>query len=142
MESLVNGENIDNAVVDAWSGYLISLESLRVSYLKKIKCPRDKKMFGNESKANTSITNYLMDVETVNERAERKNMINLFDLACGLETEGIKQNTMLARLRKRYAATLLLSKCNMHSDSVCAQLVGIQVAEVHVKRMKLPTRGK
>ncbi|GKE76534.1 hypothetical protein Tco_1542654, partial [Tanacetum coccineum] len=30
--------------------------------------------------------------------------------ACRLETEGRKQNTMLARLRKRYAATLLLSK--------------------------------
>ncbi|GKF64304.1 hypothetical protein Tco_0187752, partial [Tanacetum coccineum] len=58
--------------------------------------------------------------------------------ACRLETEGRKQNTMLARLRKRYAATLLLSKCNMHS----AQLDGIQVAEVPVKRMKLPTRGK
>nr|GEY29712.1 C2 calcium-dependent membrane targeting [Tanacetum cinerariifolium] len=128
-EDVVHGR--DNAVVDTWSGYLIFLESLRVSYLKKIECPRDKKMFGNESKANTSITNYLMDVETVNERVERKNMINLVDL-----------NTMLARLRKRYAATLLLSKCNMHSDSVCAQLDGIQVAEVPVKRMKLPTRGK
>nr|GEX42620.1 C2 calcium-dependent membrane targeting [Tanacetum cinerariifolium] len=59
--------------------------------------------------------------------------------ACRLETEGRKQDMMLAHLRKRYAATLLLSKCNMHSDSVRAQLDGIQVAEVPVKRIKLPT---
>ncbi|GJU02284.1 hypothetical protein Tco_1112622 [Tanacetum coccineum] len=62
--------------------------------------------------------------------------------ACGLETEGRKQNTMLGRLRKRYAATLLLSKFNMHSYIVRAQLEGIQVAEGPVKRMKLPARGK
>ncbi|GKB88737.1 hypothetical protein Tco_0961009, partial [Tanacetum coccineum] len=87
MESLVNGENIDNAVVDAWSEYLNTLESLRGENSMSrfflptfIVCQHDKKMFGNESKANTSITNFLLDVETVNERAGRQNMINLVDL--------------------------------------------------------------
>ncbi|GJY40008.1 C2 calcium-dependent membrane-targeting protein [Tanacetum coccineum] len=84
MESLVNGENIDNAVVDAWSEYLNSLESLRgENSMSRFFLPTfivDKKMFGNESKANKSITNFLMDVETLNERAGRKNIINLVDL--------------------------------------------------------------
>ncbi|GKC57052.1 hypothetical protein Tco_1084650, partial [Tanacetum coccineum] len=84
MESLANGENIDNAVVDAWSEYLKSLENLRVeNSMSRFFLPTfivDKKMFGIESKANTSITNFLMDVETVNEHAGRKNMINLVDL--------------------------------------------------------------
>nr|GEY48283.1 hypothetical protein [Tanacetum cinerariifolium] len=209
MESLVNGENIDNAVMDAWSEYLNSLKSLRgensMSRFFLLTFIVDKKMFGDEFKANTSITNFLMDVETPNERTGRKNMINLFLVsiffpslchiqvnllnpnktasvsrvevtredfdwqtdkrlndygvflmrhmeaymgtiiskwACRLETKGRKQNTMLARLRKTYATTLLLSKCNVHSDSVRAQLDGIQVAEVPVKRMKLPTRSQ
>nr|GEZ08975.1 C2 calcium-dependent membrane targeting [Tanacetum cinerariifolium] len=219
MESLVNGENIDNAVVDAWSGYLNSLESLR----GEIRCQD----FSYQRLL--CITNYLMDVETVNERAERKNMINLVDLVfipvsnyghkfliCinlkflkvnmidsknNLTKEGYHKSIIvtntndmvvatvlqksfcayLARLNPnktasvlrvevtredfdwktdkrpndsgvfwmchmeriwRYAATLLLLKCNMHSDSVYAQLDGIQVAEVPVKRMKLPTRCK
>ncbi|GJX41857.1 hypothetical protein Tco_0256847 [Tanacetum coccineum] len=90
MESLVNGENIDNAALDAWFEYLNSLENLRgensmsrfflPTFIVKNECPRDKKMFGIESKANTSITNFLMDAETVNERVGRKNMINLVDL--------------------------------------------------------------
>ncbi|GKB43049.1 hypothetical protein Tco_0887991 [Tanacetum coccineum] len=186
MESLANGENIDNAVVDAWSKYLKSLENLRgENSMSRFFLPTFIVMFGIESKANTSITNFLMDVETVNERAGRKNMINLVDLqkrfcnyrarlnpnkvaavlrvevtredfywqtdkrpndsgvflmrhmeaymgtiiskwACGMETEGRKQNTLLGHLRKRYAATLLLSKCNMHSDNVRAQLEGIE----------------
>nr|GFB45684.1 ulp1 protease family, C-terminal catalytic domain-containing protein [Tanacetum cinerariifolium] len=53
--------------------------------------------------------------------------------AWGLKTEGRKQNTLLGRLRKRYVTTLLLSKCNMHSDSVRAQLDDIEVDDVPVK---------
>ncbi|GJZ43884.1 C2 calcium-dependent membrane-targeting protein [Tanacetum coccineum] len=298
MESLVNGENIDNAVVDAWSEYLNSLESLRgensmsrfflptfIVNLKKTLILRDCaealyenfldyfRYCGTEYRRysiwsvtltsdSVRINDYSMNTApvirkaTVSERAGRQNMINLVDLvfipvsnyghkflicinmkfpavnlidsknnltkecyhksiivtntndmvvatvlqksfcgyldrlnpnkaaavlrvevkredfywqtdkrpndsgvflmrhmeaymgtiiskwACGLETEGRKQNTMLGRLRKRYAATLLLSKCNMHSYIVRAQLEGIQVAEGPVKRMKLPARGK
>ncbi|GJT83223.1 hypothetical protein Tco_1057565 [Tanacetum coccineum] len=61
---------------------------------------------------------------------------------CGLEAEGKNQNTMLGRLRKRYAATLLLSECNLHRDSIRARLDDIKVANVPVKKMKLPRVGK
>nr|GEZ33267.1 hypothetical protein [Tanacetum cinerariifolium] len=60
----------------------------------------------------------------------------------GLEAEGKNQNTLLGRLRKRYAVTLLLSECNLHRDNIRAQLNGIEVANVPDKRMKLPRVGK
>nr|GEU86575.1 ulp1 protease family, C-terminal catalytic domain-containing protein [Tanacetum cinerariifolium] len=62
--------------------------------------------------------------------------------SCRLETEGRKHNTLLGRLRKKYDATLLLLECNMHRDSVRTQLDVIEVADVPVKRMKLPMGGK
>lgn len=62
--------------------------------------------------------------------------------SCGLEKEGKKQNNMLDRLRKRYAATLMLSECNIHSDSNRARLEAIEAANVPVKRMKLPKGRK
>nr|GEZ86515.1 C2 calcium-dependent membrane targeting [Tanacetum cinerariifolium] len=61
---------------------------------------------------------------------------------CGLEAEGKNQNTLLSRLRKRYAVTLLLSECNLHRDNIRAQLNDIEVANVLDKRMKLPKVGK
>ncbi|GKC55050.1 hypothetical protein Tco_1077795, partial [Tanacetum coccineum] len=61
---------------------------------------------------------------------------------CGLDADGKKQNTQLGRLRKRYATTLLLSECNLHRDSIRAQLNDIEVANVPGKRMKLPRVGK
>nr|GFA62243.1 hypothetical protein [Tanacetum cinerariifolium] len=81
----------------------------------------------------------LKDEDVVHDHGKRKYTKSQ---ATRLETKGRKQNIMLAHLRKRYAATLLLLKCNMHSNSVRAQLDGIQVAEVPIKRMKLPMRGK
>ncbi|GJU98869.1 hypothetical protein Tco_1328140 [Tanacetum coccineum] len=156
MESLVNGEIIDNGVVDAWCEFLNSLEILRgENSMSRFFLPTfvvDKKLFGSEAKANESVTRFMMDVEKVNERARKKNTLKQVDLAhmgkvmskwdCGLEAKGKKQNTMLGRLRKRYATTLLLSECNLHRDSIRAQLNDIEVATVPVKKMKLPKVGK
>nr|GEU55341.1 ulp1 protease family, C-terminal catalytic domain-containing protein [Tanacetum cinerariifolium] len=183
MESLVNGENIDNVVMDAWSEYLNSLKSLRVNMIDS------KNNLTNEGYHKTVIVTNTNDmvVATVLQKSfcdylarlnpnkiasvlrvevtredfdwqtdKRPNDYGVFltrymkaymgtiisKWACGLETKRRKQNMMLAHLRKRYAAKLLLSKCNVYSDSVRAQLDGIQVAEVHVKRMKLPTRAQ
>nr|GEW30733.1 C2 calcium-dependent membrane targeting [Tanacetum cinerariifolium] len=134
MECLVNGEIIDNGVVDAWCEFLNSLESLRIENLmSRFFLPTfvvDKKLFGSEAKANESVTKFIMDVEKVNERVGKKDMLKKVDLAymgnvmskwdCGPEVEGKKQNTMLGCLRKRYAATLLLLECNLHMDSIRA----------------------
>ncbi|GKD33839.1 hypothetical protein Tco_1249348 [Tanacetum coccineum] len=54
---------------------------------------------------------------------------------CGLETEGKKM--MLGHLRKRYDATLVLLECNMHRDSIRAQLDGFEV--VPTGRVVVPT---
>nr|GEW84937.1 C2 calcium-dependent membrane targeting [Tanacetum cinerariifolium] len=61
---------------------------------------------------------------------------------CGLEVEDKKKNTKLGHLRKRYDVTLLLSECNLHRDSIRAQLNDIEVANVPRKRIKLPRAGK
>nr|GEY37255.1 C2 calcium-dependent membrane targeting [Tanacetum cinerariifolium] len=139
MKSLVNGENIDNAVMDAWYGYMNSLESLR----GEIRCQD----FSYQRLL--CFTNYLMDVETVNERAERKNMINLVDLQKSF-------CAYLARLNPNKTAFVLRVEVTREdfdwktdkrpNDSGVFWMRhmehGIQVAEVPVKRMKLPTRGK
>ncbi|GJR09744.1 hypothetical protein Tco_0792396 [Tanacetum coccineum] len=102
MESLVNGEIIDNGVVDAWCEFLNSLEILRgENSMSRFFLPTfvvDKNLFGSEAKANESVTRFMMDVEKVNERAEK--------------------------------------------DSIRAQLDDIEVANVPVKNMKLPSVGK
>nr|GEZ80899.1 hypothetical protein [Tanacetum cinerariifolium] len=207
IETLVNGEKIDDGVVDAWSEHLKSLESLRPEnsmskiFLTDVYC--DKKVFTIDEKAIVSINNFLRVVETENERVGRKNMINLVDLVfipfsnyghefliCinqkflavnmidsknnlikgGFHKSIIVTNTndmhkcfcqYLVRKNPnkadkrpndssvfdaphggKYVATLILSECNMHRDSVRAQLDGIEVADVPVKRMKLPKGGK
>nr|GEY19129.1 hypothetical protein [Tanacetum cinerariifolium] len=76
-----------------------------------------------ESKDKKRVENFLMNKIRIDQS------VVLFESAigtkasrkwsCGLETEGRKQNTLLGRLRKKYAATLLLLECNMHRDSVC-----------------------
>nr|GEZ59302.1 putative ribonuclease H-like domain-containing protein [Tanacetum cinerariifolium] len=259
MECLVNGEIIDDGVVDAWCEFLNSLECLRSeTSMSRFFLPTfivDKKLFGIEAKANESVKKFLLNVEQVNERGGMKSIINLVDLVfipvrnyghkflicfnmkcptvnlidiknnltkdgyiksmvvtntndmevarvlqqgfdeylvrlnhnkaadvlkievkrenfywqtdkktydsdvflmrhmeayignvmskweCGLEAEGKKQNARLDRLRKRYAVTLLLSECNLHRDSIRAQLNDIEVANVPGKRMKLPRIG-
>ncbi|GJY65100.1 hypothetical protein Tco_0466560 [Tanacetum coccineum] len=204
-KSLVNRESIDNRVVDAWSEFLNSLESFRSeNSMSRFFLPSFVVLFGREDKAIENMTNFMMHVEKVNERAGRKNMLKLVDLylavnlicsknnltkdgyrksmvvtntndvvvatvmqkgfllqtdkrpndsgvflmrhmeaymgnviskwACGLEAEGKKQNTMLGGLRKRYAATLVLSECNLHRDIIRAQLDDIEVANVLVKK--------
>ncbi|GJX33465.1 hypothetical protein Tco_0243320, partial [Tanacetum coccineum] len=81
MESLVNGENIDDGVVDAWCEFLNSLESLRSdNSMSRFFLPIftvDKKLFGIEVKANESVTKFLLNVEKVNERGGRKSIMNL-----------------------------------------------------------------
>ncbi|GKF61571.1 hypothetical protein Tco_0181625, partial [Tanacetum coccineum] len=57
------------------------------------------------------------------------------------ETEDRKQNTLLGRLRKKYATTILHSKCNMHRNTFRAES-GHEVANVPVKTIKVPIGGK
>ncbi|GJZ15821.1 hypothetical protein Tco_0551498 [Tanacetum coccineum] len=237
-ESLVNRENIDDGVVDAWSEHLNSLESLRAeNSMSRFFLPTFIVVFAIDAKAIASINNFLMVVEIKNERSGRENMINLVDLfpavnmidsknnltkeghyksvivtntndmvvasvlhksfcqyldrlnpnkaaallmvevtrekfdwqtdkrpnnsgvflmchmeaymgtafskwSYGLETEGKKLNILLGHLQKKYVASLLFSECNLHRDTIRAQLDGIKVANIPVNKMKLPKRGK
>nr|GEY81131.1 hypothetical protein [Tanacetum cinerariifolium] len=84
MESLVNGEIIDDGVVDAWCEFLNSLECLRSeNSMSRFFLPTfvvDKKLFGMEAKANESVTKFLLNVEKVNEGGGRKSIIKQVDL--------------------------------------------------------------
>nr|GEW02517.1 RNA-directed DNA polymerase, eukaryota, reverse transcriptase zinc-binding domain protein [Tanacetum cinerariifolium] len=89
MESLVNGEIIDDGVVDAWCEFLNLFECLRSeTSMSRFFLPTfivDKKLFGIEAKANESVTKFLLNVEKVNERGGMKSIINLVDLKEDLE---------------------------------------------------------
>ncbi|GKD29706.1 hypothetical protein Tco_1240484 [Tanacetum coccineum] len=104
MESLVNGENIDDGVVDAWCEFLNSLESLRSeNSMSRFLLPTytvDKKLFGMEAKANESVTKFLLDVEKVNERVGRKSIIKQVNLQKGF-------GEYLVRLNLNKAADVL-----------------------------------
>ncbi|GKF31273.1 hypothetical protein Tco_0101071, partial [Tanacetum coccineum] len=81
MESLVNGENIDDGVVDAWCEFLNSLESLRSdNSMSRFFLPTFtvvKKLFGIVAKVNESVTKFLLNVEKVNACGGRKSIMNL-----------------------------------------------------------------
>ncbi|GKC21705.1 hypothetical protein Tco_1023855 [Tanacetum coccineum] len=120
MESLVNGENIDDGVVDAWCEFLNSLESLRSeNSMSRFFLPTytvDKKLFGMEAKANESVTKFLLDVEKVNERVGRKSIIkqvdlypavNLIDSKNNLTKDGYIKSMVVTNTNDMVVATVL-----------------------------------
>nr|GEZ32660.1 hypothetical protein [Tanacetum cinerariifolium] len=133
IESLVNGEIIDDGVVDAWCEFLNSLECLRSenSMLRFFLLA----FTVDEAKANESVTKFLLNVEKVNERGDKKT----YDSGVFLmrHMEAYKGNVM-----SKWECGLEAEECNLHRDSIRAQLNDIEVANVPGKRMKLSRVGK
>nr|GEW78715.1 ribonuclease H-like domain-containing protein [Tanacetum cinerariifolium] len=166
MESLVNGENIDDGVVDACKnnlskeGHYKSVvvtninDMVVASVLHKSFCQYLERLNPNKAAA-------LLMVEVTRENFDWQTDKRLNDSgvclmrhmeaymgttiskwSCRLKTKGRKQNMLLGHLRKKYAARLLFSECNLHRDTIQAQLDDIKVANVPVNKMKLPRCGK
>ncbi|GKD96683.1 C2 calcium-dependent membrane-targeting protein, partial [Tanacetum coccineum] len=126
MESLVNGESIHNGVVDAWSEFLNSLEIFRSeNSMSRFFLPAfvvDKKLFGREDKAIENVTNFMMDVEKVNERAGRKNMLKLVDLVF-IPVSNNGHKFLICFNLKYPAVNLICSKNNLTKDGYRKSMV-------------------
>ncbi|PWA81461.1 C2 calcium-dependent membrane targeting [Artemisia annua] len=66
---------------------------------------------------------------------------NILRWDCGIEDEGRKQTNQLVKLRKKYAARLLLSDCNMKKDKIVADMMKFRDANADVKKRKVSVRG-
>ena len=67
--------------------------------------------------------------------------MNVLKWECGLEDEGRKQTIQLGKLRKKYAAKLLLSECNMNKEKIVAAMMKFRDAVAKAKKKKLTIRG-
>ena len=67
--------------------------------------------------------------------------MSILNWDCGLEDEGRKQTIQLGKLRKKYAAKLLLSDCNMIKDKIVSDMMKFRDAVAKAKKKKLTIRG-
>ena len=58
---------------------------------------------------------------------------------CGIEDEGRKQTNQLGKLRKKYAARLLLSDCNINKDKIAAEMMKFR--DANAKKKKVTKKG-
>nr|GEZ85046.1 hypothetical protein [Tanacetum cinerariifolium] len=119
----------------AFGEYLVRLNHNKAANVLKVEVKRENFYWQTNKKAYDSGVFLMRHME-----AYMGNLMSKLEWRLG--AEGKKQNTQLGRLRKRYDVTLILSECNLHRDSIRAQLNDIEVANVHGKRMKLPRVGK
>ncbi|PWA65812.1 hypothetical protein CTI12_AA333080 [Artemisia annua] len=67
--------------------------------------------------------------------------MNILRWDCGIEDEGRKQTNQLGKLRKKHAARLLLSDCNMKKDKIVADMMKFRAGNADARKKKVTLRG-